>query len=63
MPRSNLIPTILTKVGMISKPRNETIRMEVVPLSIHVIDLFIKYRLHSILSIWMVTLAEVTAQD
>ena len=53
---------VLTKGGMISESRNIVIEMEVVPLSIHVIDLFIKGKLYSALSIQMIFMAEIIAQ-
>ena len=47
---------------MISEPRNIVVGMEIVPLSIHVINLF-ECRLYSAFSIRMIPLVEVTAQD
>ena len=55
-----LVPMVLTGVGMISVPRNIGIGVEVVPLNIHVINLLIRGRICSTLSIQMVPMAKIT---
>ena len=54
---------VLTGVAMISEPKNIIVGMEVMPLSIHVIKLFIRGRLYSTLSIRIVPMAKVAPQE
>ena len=53
----------MIEVGMISKSKNIAVRIEVVPLNIHVVNLFIIGGLCSAISIQMIPMAEITVQD
>ena len=58
-----LVPIILTGVGVISVPRNISVGVEIVSLSIHIINLFFRGGTCSTLSIRMVALTKVTSHD
>ena len=58
-----LVPIVLTGDGVISVPQNISVGIEIVSLSIHIVNLFFRGKTCSTLSITMVALTKVTSHD